>query len=130
MEAALGVQLPLPDEDMPEDVEREVSKMLAMAAPQVLAQSQAMVAQQQAQQNAQDPVIQLQQQELAIKKQDSDTKAKKVMVDAAATEDKLQIERERLALEREKNVAKNEIEGFKLAGDVVKTRQVKAKPVK
>ena len=130
MEAALGVQLPLPDEEMPEDMEREVSKMLAMAAPQVLAQSQAMVAQQQAQQNAQDPVIQLQQQELAIKKQDSDTKAKKVMVDAAAAEDKLQIERERLALEKEKNVAKNEIEGFKLAGDVVKTRQVKAKPVK
>lgn len=126
MEAALGVQLPLPDEEMPEDMEREVSKMLAMAAPQVLAQSQAMVAQQQAQQNAQDPVIQLQMQEMAIKKQDSDTKAKKVMVDAAAKEDQLQLERERLALEKEKNVAKNEIEGFKLAGDVVKTNQAAA----
>ena len=130
MEAALGVQLPLPDEDMPEDMEREVSKMLAMAAPQVLAQSQAMVAQQQAQQNAQDPIVQMQMQELAIKKQDSDTKAKKVMVDAATAEDKLEIERQRLALEQEKQVAKNEIEGFKLAGDVVKTRQAKAKPVK
>jgi len=130
MEAALGVQLPLPDEDMPEDMEREVSKMLAMAAPQVLAQSQAMVAQQQAQQNAQDPIVQMQMQELAIKKQDSDTKAKKVMVDAATAEDKLEIERQRLALEQQKNVAKNEIEGFKLAGDVVKTRQAKAKPVK
>ena len=128
MEAALGVQLPLPDEEMPEDMEREVSKMLAMAAPQVLAQSQAMVAQQQAQQNAQDPIIQLQMQELQIKKQDSDTKAKKVMVDAAAAEDKLEIERQRLALEQQKNVAKNEIEGFKLAGDVVKTRQTAAKP--
>ena len=128
MEAALGVQLPLPDEEMPEDMEREVSKMLAMAAPQVLAQSQAMVAQQQAQQNAQDPIIQLQMQELQIKKQDSDTKAKKVMVDAAAAEDKLELERQRLALEQQKNVAKNEIEGFKLAGDVVKTRQAAAKP--
>ena len=128
MEAALGVQLPLPDEEMPEDMEREVSKMLAMAAPQVLAQSQAMVAQQQAQQNAQDPIIQMQMQELQIKKQDSDTKAKKVMVDAAAAEDKLEIERQRLALEQQKNVAKNEIEGFKLAGDVVKTRQTAAKP--
>ena len=64
MEAAMGVQLPMPDEEMPEDLEKQMSKMLAMAAPQVLAQSKAMVAQQQAQQNAQDPVLQMQMQEL------------------------------------------------------------------
>jgi hypothetical protein len=134
IEAALGVQLPAPDQEMPEDIEKEMSKMMAMAAPQVLAQSKAMIAQQQAQQNAQDPVLQLQAQELAIKKQDSDTKAKKVAVDAAAKADELALKREEISvkmqLEGQKFVAQNEIEGVKLAGDIVKTRQAKQKPTK
>ncbi len=134
IEAALGVQLPAPDQDMPEDMEKEMSKMMAMAAPQVLAQSKAMMAQQQAQQNAQDPVLQLQAQELAIKKQDSDTKAKKVAADAAAKADELHLKREELnakmQLDGRKFVAQNEIEGVKLAGDIVKARQAKQKPTK
>ena len=132
MEAAMGVQLPMPDEEMPEDLEKQMSKMLAMAAPQVLAQSKAMVAQQQAQQNAQDPVIQMQMQELAIKKQDSDTKAKKVAADAAAKADELALKREEMSvkmqLEGQKFVAQNEIEGVKLAGDIVKARKEAAQP--
>lgn len=132
MEAAMGVQLPLPDQELPEDLEKEMSKMLAMAAPQVLAQSKAMVAQQQAQQNAQDPVLQLQAQELQIKKQDSDTKAKKVAADAAAKADELALKREELSvkmnLEGRKFVAQNEIEGIKLAGDIVKSNRDAAKP--
>ena len=123
MEAAMGVQLPLPDQEMPEDLEKEVSKMLAMAAPQVLAQSQAMVAQQQAQQNAQDPVLQLQQQELAIKQKDVDIKEKKVAMEAAAKADQLDLEREKLELEKSKKAAADVVEGFKLAGDVAKARQ-------
>jgi len=130
MEAAMGVQLPLPDQELPEDMEKEMSKMLAMAAPQVLAQSKAMIAQQQAQQNAQDPVLQLQAQELAIKKQDSDTKAKKVQADAAAKADELELKREQLELEKSKKAAADVVEGFKLAGDIAKTRQTKAKPEK
>ena len=131
IEAALGVQLPAPDQEMPEDVEKEMSKMMAMAAPQVLAQSKAMVAQQQAQQNAQDPVLQLQMQELQIKQQDSATKAKKVAADAAAKADELALKREELSvkmqLEGKKFVAQNEIEGVKLAGEIVKARKEAAK---
>jgi hypothetical protein len=134
IEAALGVQLPAPDQEMPQDIEKEMSKMMAMAAPQVLAQSKAMMSQQQAQQNAQDPILQLQQQELAIKKQDSDTKAKKVAADAAAKADELHLKREELNakmnLDGRKFVAQNEIEGVKLAGDIYKTRQSKQKPTK
>jgi len=47
------------DDELPEDMERELSRMMAEAAPQVLSESQAMVAQQQAAQNAQDPVLQI-----------------------------------------------------------------------
>ena len=143
IEAALGVQLPAPDQEMPEDVEKEMSKMMAMAAPQVLAQSKAMVAQQQAQQNAQDPVLQLQMQEMQLKQQDLQIKAQKVQADAdiqqkklaadaAAKADELALKREELSvkmeLEGKKFVAQNEIEGVKLAGDIVKARQAAAQP--
>ena len=130
IEAALGVQLPAPDQEMPEDMEKEMSKMMAMAAPQVLAQSKAMISQQQAQQNAQDPVLQLQAQELSIKKQDADTKAKKVAAEAAAKADELDIKREQLELEKQKLSSKDTLEGFKLAGDITRTRQPKQKPTK
>ena len=131
IEASLGVQLPAPDQDMPEDIEKEMSKMMAMAAPQVLAQSKAMMAQQQAQQQAQDPIVQMQMQELQIKKQDSDTKAKKVAVDAAARADEIQLKRDQLAVDAATKAdeleQKGQIEGMKLAGDVVKTRQSRRK---
>jgi hypothetical protein len=134
IEAALGVQLPAPDQDMPEDMEKEMSKMMAMAAPQVLAQSKAMVAQQQAQQNAQDPVLQLQQQELQLKAQEVAIKEKKVMTDAAAKADELALKEKQLMvnaaakadeLEQRKTDAalRSQVEGFKLAGDVVKSRK-------
>jgi hypothetical protein len=60
IEQAMGAPLPAPDAEMPEDMEIQISQLVAQAAPQVLAQSQATVAQQQAQQNQQDPVMQAQ----------------------------------------------------------------------
>lgn len=131
IEAALGVQLPAPDQDMPQDIEKEMSKMMAMAAPQVLAQSKAMMAQQQAQQNAQDPILQLQQQELQIKEREVVVKEKKVAADAAARADEIQLKRDQLtvnaASKADELEQKGQIEGMKLAGDVVKTRQTSKK---
>jgi len=51
IQLALGVALPDQEDELPEELEREISRLMAEAAPQVLAQSQAMIAQQQAQQN-------------------------------------------------------------------------------
>jgi len=127
IEAALGVQLPAPDQEMPQDIEKEMSKMMAMAAPQVLAQSKSMMAQQQAQQNAQDPVLQLQAQELQIKEREVVVKEKKVAADAAARADEIQLKRDQLsvnaAARADELEQKGQIEGMKLAGDVVRTRQ-------
>jgi hypothetical protein len=78
VEEQLGVPLPPPDEAMPEDAEIMLSRLVAQGAQQVLAASKGQVAQQQSQQMAQDPVMQLQQAELEIKKMDAATKAKKV----------------------------------------------------
>ena len=134
IEAALGVQLPAPDQDMPQDIEKEMSKMMAMAAPQVLAQSKAMMAQQQAQQQAQDPIIQMQMQELQLKEREVAIKEKKVMADAASKADELQLKRDQLAVDAAAKAdeleQKGQIEGMKLAGDVVKTRQASKKPTK
>ena len=103
MEMRMGIELPFhPDEDdseekvMPQELEVRVSQMAAQAAQQMLQQNQQ---QAQAQQNAQaqqDPIIQLQQQEMQIKQGELELKTKKLATDAAAKADQLQIERDRI----------------------------------
>jgi hypothetical protein len=78
IEEQLGMPLPTPNEEIPQEIEVQLSKLVAQASQQVLAQSKGQAAQQQAQQQMQDPMIQMQMQELQIKQQDSATKAKKV----------------------------------------------------
>lgn len=78
IEEQLGVPLPPPNEQLPEDVEVQLSRLVAQAAVQLSQQQSAMAQQQQAQQMAQDPLVQIQQAELQIKAQDAQTKAKKV----------------------------------------------------
>ena len=78
IEEQLGVPLPTPNTEMPEEAETMLAKMVAMASQQVLAQSKGQAAQQQAQAQAQDPVIQMQMQELKIKEQEAQIKGMKV----------------------------------------------------
>ena len=91
MQQALGFALPDQEDELPEDMERELSRMMAEAAPQVLAQSQAMMAQQQAAQNAQDPVLQLQIQDQQRKNKETELKEKKLIADAAAKADEIRL---------------------------------------
>jgi hypothetical protein len=96
IELALGVSLPNPEDELPEQMEKEISRLMAEAATQVLAESKAMMAQQQAQQNAQDPVLQLQMQELQIKQKEVAIKEKKLMADSAAKADELEIQKQKI----------------------------------
>ena len=91
MEQALGAPLPSPDKDLPEDMEVQISQMVAQAAPMVLAQSQAYMANQQAQQNAQDPVLQAQLLDQQIKQGDLQRKALKDKADIELKAKELQI---------------------------------------
>jgi hypothetical protein len=116
IEEQLGVPLPTPDENLPEDVEVELSRLTAQAAQKLLAKDQAEVQQQQAQQQAQDPVIQMQQQELQLKAQDLQIRAQKSQADIA-------IEQERLALEKEKIASHERLEGAKLGAQATKDKQ-------
>jgi hypothetical protein len=99
VEEQLGVPMPKPDEDLPEDVEVQLSRLVAQASQQVLAQSKGRAAQQQAQQMAQDPLIQMQQQELQLKAQDVEIKKMKVQGD-------LQLRSEELGLKAQEAAQK------------------------
>jgi len=99
IEEQMGVPLPAPDEKLPEEIEVQLSQLVAKASAQLMQQNVQQAQQAQAQQMAQDPIVQMQQQELAIKKQDSDTKQLKVKGD-------LQIKAEELSLKARESAAK------------------------
>jgi hypothetical protein len=78
VEEQLGIEMPAPDTDLPPQVEVKLAGLVAEAAQQVLALDKQKAMQMQAQQQLQDPVIQMQMKELEIKAKDADTKAQKV----------------------------------------------------
>lgn len=101
VEEQLGVPMPKPNEDLPEDVEVQLSRLVAQASTQVLNQSKGQAAQQQAQQMAQDPVMQMQQAELQIKAQEVQRKSAKDQQDAQLAQGRLQVEAQRAAAQAE-----------------------------
>jgi len=106
IEKQMGVPLPGPEEKLPEDVEVQLSQLIAQASAQLLQANQAQAQQAQAAQQAQDPLIQMQQQELQIKSQDAQRKAQKDATDAQLKQSQQQIERERIATQKEIDMAR------------------------
>jgi hypothetical protein len=97
IEERLGATLPSPNADLPEQVEVQLAKLVAQAAQQLTQIHQGEAAQKQAQQQAQDPIVQMQQQELQIKQQDAQTKSQKVQGDLAIKQQELQLKAQELA---------------------------------
>ena len=97
IEQQLGMPLPPEDEKLPPNVEIALSAMMAQAAQQVLQQDQAKAAQMQAQQQAQDPVVQMQLQELQIKQGELELKKQKLMMDATIAADKQELEEQKVS---------------------------------
>ena len=91
VEEQLGVPLPPPDQEMPEDVEVELSRLVAQASTQLLQMNMSQAQQQQAQQAQQDPMVQMQQAELQIKAQEVKIKEQKVQGDLAVKQAELQL---------------------------------------
>ena len=145
LEEQLGVPYPAPDQDMPEDLEVQISRLAAAGAQKLLAKNQAEAAQQQAQQVAQDPIVQMQQAELAIKQAELQRKTTKDQLDAAAKADQLEIEKQRIEAQKEiagmqvgakaaKDKAdlesKMELEGIRLGSQIAQQRAQGSKPPK
>jgi hypothetical protein len=116
IEQQMGIPLPSEDEELQPEMELEVSRMMAMAAQKLIQKNEAEAQQQQAQQAAQDPVIQMQQQELQLKAQEVEIKKTKLQLDAAAKADQLEVEKERIA-------AQKEIAGMQVGAKAAKDRQ-------
>ena len=99
VEEQIGVPIPAPDAELPEDVEVQLSRLVAQGAQQLLQLNQANAQQAQAQQQMQDPLIQIQQAELQIDSQ-------KAQSDAQVAQAKLQLEAQRIANQKEVDLAR------------------------
>jgi hypothetical protein len=86
IEDQAGVPLPPPDSDMDQNTELQISRLVAIAAQQLLQTGQAEMAQQQA--------LQLKQGELELKKQ-------KLAIDAAEKQDRIELEQQRIVAQKE-----------------------------
>jgi hypothetical protein len=112
IEEQAGVDLPAPDDQLPEDMEVEISRLAAKAADQLLQKNQAEAAQQQAQAQQQDPIVQMQQQELQLKAQEVQIKAQKTQAD-------IQLDQAKLELEKAKIESQERIEGARIGAKTV-----------
>jgi hypothetical protein len=137
IEEQLGTELPAPDEKLSEEVEVQLSALVAQAAQQLLAKNQNEAQQQQAQQQAQDPMVQMQQQELQLKAQEIQIKADKTKADIELDKAKLQIDVMRIqsderkagaqlgsknAAEKAKLQAAQQEAGVRMGIDIAKTK--------
>lgn len=104
IENKLGVPLPPMDEPLPIDIENEVARLTAEAAPKVLGDSSLKASEEERQQQAQDPVLQMQQAELQIKQEEAKTKAQKMMADIELDKAKLELDKQKATIEVQKDV--------------------------
>ena len=108
MQQQMGINIPYNDMDnddestkLSPEQELQIARMAVPAAQNLLNQNQTEVAARNAQQAAQDPVVQMQMKELQLKAQEVEIKMKKMQIEAAAKADQLEIEKARIAAQKE-----------------------------
>jgi hypothetical protein len=138
IEKQLGVPLPGEDEVLPENIQNQVARLSADAAQKLLQQNQADATQKQAQKMQEDPLIQMQQQELQIKQQESQAKAQKMQADTQLDAAKLELERQKLEVTTQRDVmleqaritSQETIAGAKIGADAeMESKQIRTKEV-
>ena len=128
LQEKLGVELPPPNAELPEDIEVHLASLIAEGAKQLTAQHEQEAAQQAAQQQQQDPVFQMQQAELQVKQQDVQRKAQKDQGDMQIKQGELQrkmqkdqtdasIDMEQIAIAKQELEIDAQKAGAKLAAD-------------
>jgi len=110
MEEKLGVSLPAPNDEMSEEMEVQLARVMADAGKQLTEQSKQEAAQKQAQEQQQDPAFQLQQAELQVKQQEVQRKTQKDQGD-------MQIKQSELQLKAQKTMADTRIDEARLEID-------------
>lgn len=138
IEEQLGVALPDQDQEMSEEMQNEVARLMAMAAAKLSEKDTAEAQAKQNQAMAQDPILQMQQQELQIKAQEVEIKKQKVLLDAAAKKDQLSVEKARIDSQKEiagmqigvkiqkdkaELEAKQKIEGLRIGTEIARNKE-------
>jgi len=106
----LGVEMPDPEAPLPEDMEREVSRLAAAAAEKLLQKNQAEAAQAAAQAAEQDPLTQIQRKELELKERE-------VALKEAEAKHEAMLDLERLKLDTAKVIGNVGLQEERLAAD-------------
>ena len=140
LEQMAGLQIPSSEDEefkMTPDMEMQITQMAVPFTQQLLNQNQTEVAAKQAQQAAQDPIIQMQMQELQLKSKEVEMKMQKMQIDAATKADQLEIEKSRIAAQKEiagmqvgakiqsekaHIASKEKLEGIKIGNDIGKAK--------
>ena len=110
IEERLGVELPAPNAQLPEEIEVNLARLVATAAKDLTQSHQQQAAQEQAQKQQQDPLFQLKQAEVQIKQSEVDRKSKKDQADAMRDAKKLELDEQELMMDAKKD-------GIKMAAD-------------
>jgi len=138
IEKQLGVPLPEEDEVLPENIQNQIARLSADAAQKLLQQNQADASQRKAQKLQEDPLIQMQQQELQIKQQESQAKAQKMQADTQLDAAKLELEKQKLEVTTQRDVmleqaritSQETIAGAKIGAEAeMEAKQIKTKEV-
>ena len=103
IEEQMGVLMPAPDSELPEDVEVQLARLTAQASTQLLQMNMAKAQQAQNQQMAQDPMMQLQQAELQLKGKEVEIKGQKVQGDLEIKKAELQLKAQEMASKQGEN---------------------------
>ena len=99
IEEKLGVPLPAPNEQMTEDMEVQLSRLVADAGKQLTQANQQQAAQKQAQQKQQDPIIQMKQAELQIKQAEEQRKAANDQANQQVKQAELQLKQQKTKID-------------------------------
>ena len=134
IEKELGFELPGPEEPLPEDIEYRISRLAGLAADQLKGKNQQEAQAAEQQQQAEDPILQMQQKELQIKEMEAQRRmqadmgrleldqqkaAVKAELDRMRLEQQKDIEDKRIAVKLSQDESEQQLEGFKLGLDFV-----------
>lgn len=133
IEQQLGVPMTMPDQELDEQTEVQLSRLVAQAAQQLLQSNMGKAQQQQAQQMAQNPQMQMAQMELQLKAEELKRKEADSQRDFQIAQQKIALEQQRLQVETQKEAARlqaQQIQGDKklradMAKNMLKSNQIK-----
>lgn len=106
IEERLGAPLPSPNEALPEEVELQLSRLVAEAGKQLTQIHQQQQAQQQAQQQQEDPMFKLQMEEVGVKKAEVHRKAQKDQADIKLKNRELDLKAHEMRIDAGEGAAK------------------------